>query len=178
MVSASSSSQDVATLKETKVGFVGIGIMGLAMANNLIKEGYQVFVWNRSPEKCNSLKEAGAQVLGSAAEVARQSEITIGMLADPAAALDVALGETGVVSGLSSGKGYVDASTVDAGTAKKISEAVRATGAEYLEAPVSGSKQPAEQGTLIFLTGGDESLFQRSGPLLDIMGKAKFFLGE
>ena len=56
-------------------------------------------------------------------------------------------------------------------------QGVKATGAEYLEAPVSGSKQPAEQGTLIFLTGGDESLFQKSGPLLDIMGKAKFFLG-
>ena len=55
---------------------------------------------------------------------------------------------------------------------------MKGTGAEYLEAPVSGSKQPAEQGTLIFLTGGDETLFNRAGPLLDIMGKAKFFLGE
>ncbi|KAK9826638.1 hypothetical protein WJX74_007313 [Apatococcus lobatus] len=176
MVSASTTG--IAKPKETQVGFVGIGIMGLAMANNLLKEGYEVLVWNRSPDRCNALREAGARVLGSAAEVAQQSDITIGMLADPAAALDVALGEKGVVAGLSAGKGYVDASTVDAGTAKKISEAVKATGADYLEAPVSGSKQPAEQGTLIFLTGGDEALFNRAGPLLDVMGKAKFFLGD
>eukprot|EP00798_Chlamydomonas_sp_ICE-L_P029603 gene29603-17882_t len=80
--------------------------------------------------------------------------------------------------GCSAGKGYVDVSTVDAGSACQIAAAVRSTGASFLEAPVSGSKGPAEQGALIFLTGGDEELFKAVEGPLDVMGKAKFFLGE
>ncbi|EIE24341.1 hypothetical protein COCSUDRAFT_14707 [Coccomyxa subellipsoidea C-169] len=157
-----------------KVGFLGLGIMGVAMARNLLKAGYEVTVWNRSPDKCKLLEAEGAKVAASPEEAAAACDITLAMLADPPAALAVA---EQAVKGLSKGKGYVDVSTVDAGTAQHICKLVHAAGAQYLEAPVSGSKGPAEQGTLIFLAGGDEELYQSSGPLLDVMGKAKFFLG-
>ncbi|MCO5548193.1 hypothetical protein L7F22_001651 [Adiantum nelumboides] len=114
----------------------------------------------------------------SPAEIASQCNITFAMLADPAAALEVASGEHGVIHGLGPGKGYVDVSTVDGGTSKTINGLVKATGASFLEAPVSGSKKPAENGTLIFLTAGDKELYDQSGPMLDVMGKSRFYLGE
>jgi hypothetical protein len=87
-------------------------------------------------------------------EVAQRCDITFAMLSDPPAALEVATGPTGVAAGMSAGKGYVDVSTIDADTSRVIAAAVRGAGGMYLEAPVSGSKGPAEQGTLIFLTAG------------------------
>jgi len=90
----------------------------------------------------------------------------------------VCAGPNGVLAGLGPGKGYLDVSTVDAGTSQKVAQAVRSTGALFLEAPVSGSKAPAELGTLIFLAAGDRELFEAAAPLLDVMGKASFFLGD
>ncbi|CAL8462090.1 g1621 [Coccomyxa elongata] len=148
--------------------------MGVAMSRNLLKAGYDVTVWNRSPEKCKMLEAEGAKVAASPEDATAACDITFAMLADPPAALAVA---EQAARGLSEGKGYVDVSTVDAGTSQKVAKLVHAAGAQYLEAPVSGSKGPAEQGTLIFLAGGDEELYERSGPMLDVMGKAKFFLG-
>lgn len=161
-----------------KVGFVGIGIMGLAMADNLLKDGYDLTVWNRNKDKCKALQEKGAKVAESAKAVAEQCDITVAMLADPQAAEAVATGPNGIAAGMKAGKGYVDVSTVDAGTAQKVAKAIKATGATYLEAPVSGSKQPAEKGQLIFLCGGDKDLYEKATPLLEVMGKAQFFLGE
>lgn len=152
--------------------------MGLAMANNLLKAGYEVVVWNRNADKCAPLVAAGAKLASTPAEVAKRSDYTFAMLSDPPAALEVACGTNGIVSGLSAGKGYVDVSTIDVDTARSIAAAVRGTGASFLEAPVSGSKGPAEQGKLIFLTAGDESLFSAVAAPLDVMGKAKFYLGE
>ncbi|GIL77665.1 hypothetical protein Vretimale_6780 [Volvox reticuliferus] len=162
----------------TVIGFVGIGIMGLAMTRNLLKAGFEVVVWNRNPEKCKPLEQEGAKVAASPREVASLATYTFAMLSDPEAALDVALRVDGVVAGLTQGKGYIDVSTVDADTSRNIAAAVRAAGAAFLEAPVSGSKGPAEQGKLIFLTAGDQELFTAVAAPLDVMGKAKFFLGR
>lgn len=148
------------------------------MAKRLVNAGYDVTVWNRTLDKCNPLSEVGASVASSPREAVANSEVTFAMMADPAAAEAVALGEGGVVQGLGPGKGYVDVSTVDASTSMKISEAVHSTGAQFLEAPVSGSKGPAETGQLIFLTAGDEALFSRCEEALGAMGKASFFLGD
>ncbi|KAL6762565.1 6-phosphogluconate dehydrogenase [Haematococcus lacustris] len=163
---------------KTRLGFAGIGIMGLAMARNLLAAGYAVNVWNRNASKCSELVEAGAQLSSSPAELARQSDVTFAMLSDPPAALAVACGPQGVAAGLAPGKGYVDVSTVDAATSAAIAQAVRSAGALFLEAPVSGSKKPAEDGKLIFLAAGDKALFDAATPALDVMGKASFYLGE
>ncbi|KAK3259053.1 hypothetical protein CYMTET_31931 [Cymbomonas tetramitiformis] len=160
-----------------KVGFVGMGIMGVPMALNLLTTGYEVTVWNRTANKCTPVVEAGATYAASAKEVAEASDITFGMLADPEAALDVCTSPYGVAAGMAPGKGYVDVSTVDPATAKSIAGAIHASGGEFLEAPVSGSKKPAEDGQLIFLTAGDEHLYHAAVPMLEVMGKAHFFLG-
>jgi len=160
------------------IGFLGLGTMGTAMARNLLKAGYDVTVWNRTTSKCDALVSEGAKRGVTPKQTAAACDITFAMLADPAGAVHVACGEDGAVKGLGQGKGYVDVSTVDGDTSKAIGKAVRASGAEFLEAPVSGSKKPAEDGTLIFLTAGDKSLYDKAAPFFDVMGKSRFYLGE
>ncbi|GMH03765.1 hypothetical protein Nepgr_005604 [Nepenthes gracilis] len=160
------------------VGFLGVGIMGYPMAQNLIKAGCDVTVWNRTKSKCDPLISLGAKYRSCPEEVAASCDVTFAMLADPESAVDVACGKHGAASGMSPSKGYIDVSTVDVTTSKLISAHIKATGALFLEAPVSGSKKPAEDGQLIFLTAGDRALFDKVVPLLDIMGKSKFYLGD
>eukprot|EP00246_Nothoceros_aenigmaticus_P017105 TRINITY_DN8143_c0_g1_i1.p1 TRINITY_DN8143_c0_g1~~TRINITY_DN8143_c0_g1_i1.p1 ORF type:complete len:370 (+),score=62.64 TRINITY_DN8143_c0_g1_i1:50-1159(+) len=176
-VRASSASPEETTKLPT-VGFLGLGIMGAAMARNLIKAGYDVTVWNRTVNKCQQLVKEGAKHGKTPADTAKACDITFAMLADPSSALQVACGPDGAVEGLGERKGYIDVSTVDGDTSKTISKAVTSTGAAFLEAPVSGSKKPAEEGKLIFLTAGDKQLYDRVAPILDVMGKSRFFLGE
>lgn len=161
-----------------RIGFLGLGIMGSPMAQNLIKAGCNVTVWNRTKSKCDPLVSMGAKYEASPEEVAASCDVTFAMLADPQSALDVASGRHGAAGGMGPGKGYVDVSTVDAVTSKLISEQIKTTGAHFLEAPVSGSKKPAEDGQLIFLTAGDRSLYDKVAPFLDIMGKSRFYLGN
>lgn len=160
------------------IGFLGLGIMGFPMAHNLVKAGCDVTVWNRTTSKCDSLLNIGAKYGSSPESVASACDVTFSMLADPGSAMEVACGKQGAVHGSGPGKGYVDVSTVDGQTSKAISIAVKATGAQFLEAPVSGSKKPAEEGKLIFLTAGDKSLYHEVAPILDIMGKSRFYLGD
>ena len=103
-----------------KLGFVGLGIMGQPMALNLLRGGHELTAWNRTAAACEPLRGAGAAVAGSPAAVAAACDITFAMLADPAAALDVACGPDGVCEGLGDGRGYVDMSTVDAATSNRI----------------------------------------------------------
>ncbi|KAJ6823024.1 glyoxylate/succinic semialdehyde reductase 2, chloroplastic [Iris pallida] len=161
-----------------RVGFLGLGIMGSPMALNLLKAGCDVTVWNRTKSKCDQLIDLGAKYQPSPAEVASSCNITFAMLADPESAVAVACGTNGAAEGMGPGKGYVDVSTVDAATSKLIGKQITKTGASFLEAPVSGSKKPAEDGQLIFLTAGDATLYETVAPLLDIMGKSRFYLGE
>ncbi|KDP45174.1 hypothetical protein JCGZ_15039 [Jatropha curcas] len=161
-----------------EVGFLGLGIMGKAMATNLIKSGFKVTVWNRTLTKCNELVELGASIGESPAIVVKKCKITIAMLSDPAAALSVVFDKDGVLEEIGSGKGYIDMSTVDPETSTKISAAITAKGGSFLEAPVSGSKQPAEAGQLVILAAGDEALYNEAIPAFDVMGKKSFFLGE
>lgn len=161
-----------------KCGFVGLGIMGAPMAANLLRAGLEVTVWNRTGDKCHPLVELGASQAQSAAAVAASSDLTFAMLADPAAAERVVFGPEGVLEGMEPGKGYIDMSTVDEVTSGNIARAVTEAGGRFLEAPVSGTKKPAEDGTLIILTAGDRELYDEAAPLLDVMGKKRVYLGE
>ena len=159
----------------TKYGFLGLGIMGSAMAANLVKAGFDVTVWNRTTEKCTPLVDLGAKLGKTAADVVANCDITFGMVSDPAAANELCFGRDGVLEGLSTGKSYIDVSTVDAGTSTHIHDAVVKKGGRFLEAPVSGSKKQAEDGILIFLCAGDESLFIDAEDALAVMGKKSFY---
>ncbi|XP_056170920.1 glyoxylate/succinic semialdehyde reductase 1 isoform X2 [Syzygium oleosum] len=107
-----------------EVGFLGLGIMGKAMAMNLLKHGFKVTVWNRTLSKCDELVEHGASVGQTPAAVVKKCKYTIAMLSDPSAALSVVFDKDGVLEEICTGKGYIDMSTVDAETSIKISEAL------------------------------------------------------
>jgi 3-hydroxyisobutyrate dehydrogenase-like beta-hydroxyacid dehydrogenase len=162
----------------TRYGFIGLGIMGSAMAANLARAGLDLTVWNRTPGRSAALERLGARVAASAAQVVADTDITFAMLADPAAARAVCEGDDGVLAAMAPGKGYVDMSTVDPTTTLAIGEQVARRGGAFLEAPVSGSRKPAEEGSLIILAAGDRGLYDRALPALERMGKKILFLGE
>lgn len=159
----------------SKYGFLGIGIMGKAMATNLLKAGFDVTVWNRTAERCTPLVDLGAKRGKTAAGVIAECDITFAMVSDPSAASALCFDKGGVLEGITAGKSYIDVSTVDSETSNSIHDAITAKGGRFLEAPVSGSKKPAEDGALVFLCSGDESLYKDAGEALDVMGKKSFY---
>jgi 3-hydroxyisobutyrate dehydrogenase-like beta-hydroxyacid dehydrogenase len=161
-----------------KIGFVGLGIMGGAMASNLLKAGFKVTVWNRSVKKSASIAELGAEVAESPRAVAQCTDVVIAMMADPAAVKSVRDGYDGIISGLEAGKGYVDMSTVDVDTSLESARLAHEKGALFLEAPVAGSKKPAEDGTLTIMTAGDRELYDSFLSAFEKMGKKFMYLGE
>jgi 3-hydroxyisobutyrate dehydrogenase-like beta-hydroxyacid dehydrogenase len=161
-----------------KYGFLGIGIMGKAMVTNLLNAGFDVVIWNRTAKTCEPLIQLGAKQGATPAAVVAACDITFAMVSDPAAAEALCFGRDGVLSGIGPGKSYVDVSTVDPITAKKIHDAIENKGGRFLEAPVSGSKKPAEDGTLVFLCSGNESLYAEAAPAFEAMGKQSFFFPE
>ncbi|MFC1827355.1 NAD(P)-dependent oxidoreductase [Thermodesulfobacteriota bacterium] len=160
-----------------KYGFLGLGIMGQAMAANLLKAGFDVTVWNRTADKCESLIRNGASHGETPAAIAANCDITFAMVSDPAAAKELCFGTQGVLEGITPGKGYIDVSTVDPQTSVEIGQAINIKGGRFLEAPVSGSKKPAEDGALVFLCAGDDSLYHEAMPALEVMGKKTFYFG-
>lgn len=168
----------MASADETRYGFLGLGIMGTAMASRMLASGMNVTVWNRTESKCDELVSLGAQKASTPSQVVRQCDVTFAMLSTPEVALEVALGEGGVVEGMISGKGYVDMSTVDARTAQCIAKSIQAKGGSFLEAPVSGSKKPAMDGTLLILAAGDMELYERCKGPFDVFSKWHAHLGE
>ncbi len=160
-----------------KYGFLGLGIMGSAMATNLVQAGFDVTVWNRNPARCAPLVALGASQARTPGEVAAACDITFAMLSDPAAAREVCFAPDGVLTGIGAGRGYIDMSTVDDVTASEIAAAITGAGGSFLEAPVSGTKKPAEDGTLIILAAGDKDLYDQAAPAFDKIGKMALYLG-
>jgi glyoxylate/succinic semialdehyde reductase len=163
-----------------RVGFLGLGVMGKAMASHLLKQGVEVAVWNRTSSKCADLVAAGATMCASPAAVVEGASVTHGMLSDPAASEQVVFGESGVLSAVRPGRAYIDHSTVDEESGARISDALSEKGARFLAAPVSGGWRDAAKGELLFLCGGDRSLFDEStaeGAGIAVMGSNHWFVG-
>lgn len=161
-----------------KIGFLGLGIMGTGMVSNLLRSGHEVTVWNRTPSKCRDFVKEGALRGNSPAEVVQGCDITFSCVSDPTALKDLVFGNCGVLQGIGPGKAYIDMSTVDVETITDVHEAVTARGGRFLEAPVIGSRQPANDGHLIILAAGDRSLYDDCYSCFEAMGKKTFFLGE
>ena len=161
-----------------KVGFIGLGIMGEPMCQNILAKGHDVVVYNRTRAKMGPLVSAGAKAAPSLAALVHRSEVVITMVADPAAVRDVVTAKGGLLSALSPGTTYIDMSTVSPETSREIAVLVRGTGADYLEAPVLGSKKAAVDGTLTVLTGGDADASRRLEPLLLAMGSKVIHVGD
>lgn len=165
-------------MAKPSVGYLGMGIMGTAMATRLVDAGFSTTIWNRSRDKCAALEAKGAKVAASPKEVIESCDITFACTSDPASAKAVFFGPDGVLAGISAGRRFIDMSTVDEETSKEIAAAVLAKGGRFLEAPVSGSKGPAMNGQLVILTAGDEALQKEAQSCFDVLGKRTFFLGE
>jgi 3-hydroxyisobutyrate dehydrogenase len=148
------------------IGIAGIGKMGAAMALRLLELGHAITVWNRSVEKLQPLKQAGASVASSPAELARAAETVITILTDAAAIAAVYEGRAGLLAGEVRGKLFIEMSTVEPQTEVALAEKVRAKGAAFVECPVGGSTGPARQGKLIGLAGGERTDVTRAEPLL------------
>lgn len=160
-----------------KLGFVGFGIMGKPMALNLLRAGHSLNVWARRAESMAPLLEAGAAGHGSAADVARASEIVFSMVADAPDVEQVALGPDGVADGARAGTVFVDMSTIAPDAARCIAARLAERGIAMLDAPVSGGEAGAVAGTLSIMVGGDPAMFERVQPALACMGKAITLVG-
>ncbi len=157
------------------VGFVGLGIMGKPMAENLIEAGYDLVAYNRTREKAEELE--GATVVDSPREVAEQSDIIITMLPDSPQVEEVLAGEDGVLEGVGDGDLIVDMSTISPVVTEELSEKAKEKGASMLDAPVSGGDVGAIEGTLSIMVGGSEEDFERARPLFEVMGDTVIHVG-
>lgn len=161
-----------------KVGFIGLGIMGSRMAGNLVKNGYELVVFNRTRQKAEPLLELGAEWAKSPAALAEQVDILFTMLAHPEAVREMALGASGFLAELRHGTLWVDCSTVNPSFSKEMAEIARNRRIRFLDAPVAGTKGPAAAGQLTILVGGDESDLEACRPLLEAMGSRIVHVGE
>jgi 3-hydroxyisobutyrate dehydrogenase-like beta-hydroxyacid dehydrogenase len=162
---------------QMKVGFIGLGTMGLPMAQNLLKKGFELTVYNRTIEKTELLKQQGATVANSPQEVASQCDVVFTILTADAAVEEVVLGENGLVHGAHPGLIVADSSTISPSTSKKVAAELSLHGVDMLDAPVTGSEPQAIQGTLAFMVGGKKELFEKCMPLFLAMGKGAYYMG-
>lgn len=157
-----------------KVAFLGMGIMGRPMAANLVKAGHEVSVWNRTPGKDID----GARSASSPADAARGAEVIWMCVSDTKAVETVLFGDGGAAESLAAGMIVVDSSTISPAATLRFAARAKAAGADYVDAPVTGSKIAAESGNLIFMAGADEVILARLEPLFQAMGKQVFHMGE
>jgi 2-hydroxy-3-oxopropionate reductase len=154
----------------SKVGFIGLGIMGKPMAGHLIEGGHQVYLFSRSGVPAE-LVDAGGTACASAREVGLQADIIITMVPDTPHVAAVLFGDDGVATGLAPGKVVVDMSSISPVETKVFAERIRSLGCEYVDAPVSGGEVGAKAASLTIMAGGSEAAFQRVQPLFELMGK-------
>lgn len=160
------------------VGFIGLGVMGQPMALNLARAGTPLVVWNRSRDRSEPLRAAGAEIARSPAEVFERARTVILMLADEAA-LDTVLGRgTPDFAAHVAGRTLVHMGTTAPEYSAALQDAVRAVGGRYVEAPVSGSRVPAEQGELVAMLAGDDDAVAAVRPLLAPMCRETFDCGD
>ena len=160
------------------IGFIGLGIMGQPMALNLIKAGHQLAVYNRTAAKAAALQAAGARVVSSPADAARDANVVMMIVSDSAAVEEVVAGKGGILESLRAGALVIDSSTISPTVSRKRACLVAGKGASWLDAPVTGSKHGAEKGELTFMMGGDRAAFDRALPILQVLGKKHIYCGS
>ncbi|MGN7986603.1 NAD(P)-dependent oxidoreductase [Pedobacter sp. 22226] len=165
-------------MSTTKIGWIGLGNMGIPMAGQLIKAGYEVTVYNRSKDKETALKEIGALVAETPENLVSQTDVLVLMVSDDAAIEQIFNGANGLFSADVSGKVIINMSTVSPAISKEMATLSKEKGAQYLDAPVSGSVKQAETGQLVIMVGGDETAFEQVKPILEKMGKMAVRLGD
>ncbi len=160
-----------------KIGFIGIGVMGEAMAQHLLQAGHDLFVYNRTKSKADRLVEKGATWCETVADVAKSTELIFTIIGVPADVESVYLDELGLVKQSKPGTILVDMTTSTPELAKRINEAGQQQGIYCLDAPVTGGDVGAKNGTLTIMVGGEEDIFKKILPVLELMGKTIVYMG-
>jgi 3-hydroxyisobutyrate dehydrogenase-like beta-hydroxyacid dehydrogenase len=164
--------------KPERVAFLGLGIMGEPMAMNLVRAGFEVIVWNRTPRVAEQF--SGTYDVSHAAtpmEAADASDVTITMVPDGPQVEDVLFGARGAAGGMRHGSLVIDMSTIAPSVSVSVGERLHAEGIGFVDAPVTGSRPKAEDGTLTIMAGGSEEDFERARPVLEAMGKVIVHVG-
>ncbi|MDJ0987657.1 MAG: NAD(P)-dependent oxidoreductase [Desulfobacterales bacterium] len=160
-----------------KIGFIGLGTMGVGMSLNLLKAGHEVSVHNRTREKEEHVAKQGAQRAESPREAAEGAEVIVTMVSDTPDVEQVVLGDEGIIHGAPQGAIVIDMSTISPTATRQMAEALGTKGIKMLDAPVSGGPEGANNGTLAIMVGGDSDAFEKALPILEIMGKTVTHVG-
>ncbi|MDA8289866.1 MAG: NAD(P)-dependent oxidoreductase [Actinomycetota bacterium] len=163
--------------EKTRLGFIGLGAMGLPMVQNLLRAGHQVTVMSRSPAPVEKAVRAGALQANDPRSVADRSDLVITMLPTSADVLAVFEGPAGVLAGAHAGLVFIDMSSVAPGTARRVAELGRARGIRCLDAPVSGGVKGACEGTLAIMVGGEDAVVDEVMPILATLGRKVVHVG-
>ncbi|MDB4926658.1 MAG: 6-phosphogluconate dehydrogenase [Mucilaginibacter sp.] len=165
-------------MNTTKIGWIGLGKMGIPMSQSLIKAGFPVIVYNRSKEKEELLKASGAGVASTPAVLIQQAEVVIIMVTDDKAINDIFKGDNGLLGAGTNGKIIINMSTVSPAISKEMAAACEQQGNHYLDAPVSGSVKQAQEAQLVIMAGGDGNTFEKSKPILEKIGRMALLVGD
>jgi len=160
------------------LGFIGLGVMGGQMVDRLLSKGHSVTGYNRTPSKADWLVRKGMKLAATPREVAESVDVVFAMVTNGAALKGIAEGPDGLIAGLSAGKIFADISTVYPDLSREIAEKVRATGADMVDTPVSGSVVTLQQGQLSVMVGGRKETFERLKPLLEDIGPKVTHVGD
>jgi 3-hydroxyisobutyrate dehydrogenase len=153
-----------------RVGFIGLGAMGLPMARNVMKAGFPLTVWARRPDTAAAIRSEGAAWADSPARLAEASDVVVTIVTNSPDVEEVVAGEAGILRGAHDGLTVVDMSTIAPATSRNLEKRALGQGVAFLDAPVSGGTQGAEAGTLTVMVGGDADAFERALPVLEAMG--------
>ena len=165
-------------MTDRKIGYIGLGNMGGGMASHLVASGYDVTVYDVRAEAVQALVDKGATAASSPREVAEQCDVIVSSLPTPQSVENAATGENGIVQGLSAGKVYIDMSSIDPDTTRRVGAAVREKGAEMLDVPVGMGPAQAATGMLTLMIGGNASVVEDCKDVLDTLGDQQFYCGE
>jgi 3-hydroxyisobutyrate dehydrogenase-like beta-hydroxyacid dehydrogenase len=159
---------------QVKIGWIGLGHMGLPMVRNLISAGYPVSVYNRTPAKAATL---GCPVFESPSALAAAVDVVITMVSDDASQEEVLFGSNGVAEGLAAGRLVINMGTISPEASRAHAARLGKKSVDVLDAPVSGSVKPATDGTLLILVGGEKAVFERAQAIFAVLGKRAFHFG-
>jgi len=164
--------------KETKIGFIGTGVMGKSMVKNLLQEGYSVSIYTRTKNKADDLIEQGATWKNTIAELSQQTTVIITMVGYPKDVEDVYFGKEGILENAKENSYIVDMTTSKPSLAKRIFEEGAKRGLYAIDAPVSGGDVGAKNGSLAIMAGGDKDVFKRLMPIFKVLGENIILQGE
>ena len=160
-----------------KIGFIGTGVMGAAMAGHLQAAGYALYVYNRTQSKADALVTGGATWCDDVKTVAQQADVIFTIIGMPSDVEAVYLGEDGLIANAKQGAILIDMTTSSPSLAKRIAEAGEKAGVSCVDAPVTGGDIGAKNGTLTIFVGGEEKIFKTLLPMFDVFGQSIFYLG-